>query len=486
MNHHLKIAIALLLLVAVGVAAAACGPDAIQPTEAPTDTAAPVEPTPTPAVTDTPRPTAVNVAVALSPPTGPPGTEVQVTASGLPPDVEVGLGIGPRDTEIESVVTLETGDSGFLSTTLAVPGSAEPGEAWVVVARTEDGAVEAVSNPFDVTVPEYRPQVALSPSTGPPGAVVEVVAEGFPPDASVEVGLGREDSEYDVVDTASTGADGTLTAQVTIPEAADPQERWVVVVTTVDRALEAVSKPFQVVGVGYQGTVAISPTSGPPGTAVQVVARGFPPEVEVDIGVGRVDSEYDVVSTTTSDEDGRVSTEITIPAFVEPEDRWVIVVASDQPPVTAVSDEFDVTQEPTPAGNLFTRTNIFLIAVGDDGQSGKEIGCDDSVVPVEIEIEPTIAPLTAALNRLLALGTREYGMSGLYNSLFRSDLVLDSVTITDGEAIIRLSGTLTIAGVCDAPRVRAQLEETALQYDTVDRVSIFVDGTPLDEMLAQN
>jgi spore germination protein GerM len=40
--------------------------------------------------------------------------------------------------------------------------------------------------------------------------------------------------------------------------------------------------------------------------------------------------------------------------------------------------------------------------------------------------------------------------------------------------------------VCDEPRVRAQLRETALQYATVDRVSILVDGTPLEELLNED
>jgi hypothetical protein len=40
-----------------------------------------------------------------------------------------------------------------------------------------------------------------------------------------------------------------------------------------------------------------------------------------------------------------------------------------------------------------------------------------------------------------------------------------------------------VGGVCDEPRVRAQLEETALQFVTVDSVSIFVNGQPLAEAL---
>lgn len=126
--------------------------------------------------------------------------------------------------------------------------------------------------------------------------------------------------------------------------------------------------------------------------------------------------------------------------------------------------------------NLVTRTNIYLIAVDDNGQSGKQIGCNDSVVPVEIEIEPTAAPLTAALTRLLDLDSQYYGQSGLYNVFYQSDLEVESIDIIDGEAVIRLSGNLLLGGVCDEPRVKAQIEETALQFSTVSEVSIYING----------
>ena len=45
------------------------------------------------------------------------------------------------------------------------------------------------------------------------------------------------------------------------------------------------------------------------------------------------------------------------------------------------------TQTPQPAGA--DRVKIFLIAVGDNGVSGKQIGCGDSLVPIDIAISPT-------------------------------------------------------------------------------------------------
>lgn len=127
---------------------------------------------------------------------------------------------------------------------------------------------------------------------------------------------------------------------------------------------------------------------------------------------------------------------------------------------------------------------VFLIALEDGGRSGKKIGCDDSVIPVQVAIAPTRGVLQAALEELLSLKEAYYGQSGLYNALYQSDLKLDSVSIEQGKAIIHLSGTMMLGGVCDNARVEAQLEETALQFPTVSQVSVFVNGRPLEEVLS--
>lgn len=137
-----------------------------------------------------------------------------------------------------------------------------------------------------------------------------------------------------------------------------------------------------------------------------------------------------------------------------------------------------------PVNGLFTRTTIHLIALEDAGASGPAIGCGDSVIPVVVDIEPTVAPMTAAYNRLLALKEQYDGESGLYNALYQSNLTLNGINIAGGVAMVSLSGQLVLGGACDAPRVQAQLEQTALQYTTVSAVNILVNGAPLAELLS--
>ncbi len=131
------------------------------------------------------------------------------------------------------------------------------------------------------------------------------------------------------------------------------------------------------------------------------------------------------------------------------------------------------------------KVKIFLIAINDNGKAGKKIGCDDSVVPVERTLPATAGVLTAALKDLLALREQYYGQSGLYNSLYQSKLTLDGVSITNGKANIALTGSLKLGGTCDSPRVAAQIQETALQFPTVQQVAVTLNGVALDKALSQ-
>ena len=128
---------------------------------------------------------------------------------------------------------------------------------------------------------------------------------------------------------------------------------------------------------------------------------------------------------------------------------------------------------------------IFLIALEDNGQSGILVGCGDSAVPVTVVIPRTQGVLKAALEKLLSIKEQYYGESGLYNALYQSDLKLKSVTIDQGKAVIHLTGTVMLGGVCDAPRVEAQIKQTALQFSTVSDVEVFINDIPLEDVLSQ-
>lgn len=175
-----------------------------------------------------------------------------------------------------------------------------------------------------------------------------------------------------------------------------------------------------------------------------------------------------------------------------------VVVPSDTPPPPTLAP----TPSPTPAASATptrrttpTRTptlapgtmrvKLFFVALEDNGKSGKKIGCNDSIVAVERIIPTTRTPLTAALKELLSVRARYYDQTGLYNSLYESNLKVDGISIVGGKATIHLSGKVMLGGVCDNPRVEAQIKETALQFSTVKQVAVFVNGVPLEKILSQ-
>ncbi|HEV2828098.1 MAG TPA: GerMN domain-containing protein [Pyrinomonadaceae bacterium] len=124
---------------------------------------------------------------------------------------------------------------------------------------------------------------------------------------------------------------------------------------------------------------------------------------------------------------------------------------------------------------------IYLVAVGDDGKSGKKIGCGDSLVAITRPIQKTAAPLTAAIRELLITPEQSGGARRLENFWKGRNLKVTSVSIRNQTATIQLSGEVFVAGVCDVPRIQRQIEETARQFPTVKKVKVFIGKRTLAE-----
>jgi spore germination protein GerM len=164
----------------------------------------------------------------------------------------------------------------------------------------------------------------------------------------------------------------------------------------------------------------------------------------------------------------------------------VEILINGDPLNAYLAGETDEEIGPQAAAAEVASVQIYLIALEDGGASGEEIGCGDSLVPVDVPIDPTPAPLEAAMKELLAVKDEFYGQSGLYNALHMSGLRFEEAIIyDDGTAVINLSGAVDFSGECDLPRFKGQLEATALQFSTVKRAAIFINGQPLDVITGQ-
>jgi hypothetical protein len=163
----------------------------------------------------------------------------------------------------------------------------------------------------------------------------------------------------------------------------------------------------------------------------------------------------------------------------------------DSPATSETSDNWTVESGNTEANYDTTGTpyvNIFMVALEDNGKSGRLIGCGDSLVGVQVKYGLSRDENTAkaTLEKLFAVKQQNYGESGLYNALYQSDLKVESLTVNaNKKATLNLSGKFMIGGVCDNPRFEEQIKETVLQFKNLySDVEIFINDKPLKELLS--
>lgn len=155
------------------------------------------------------------------------------------------------------------------------------------------------------------------------------------------------------------------------------------------------------------------------------------------------------------------------------------------PPSSAAASPTATEQPTTPAfPEQVAPLTIYYVAVGDNGVSGPAIGCGDSLVATTtapVRFTDQVAP---SIGTLLANKSRDVGQSGLVNVLYRSNLSYAGGELTGSTITIRLSGQFMLAGVCDIPRAKAQLEYTAMAASGATSAQVFINGRPIDEVLS--
>jgi spore germination protein GerM len=141
--------------------------------------------------------------------------------------------------------------------------------------------------------------------------------------------------------------------------------------------------------------------------------------------------------------------------------------------------------EAAPSKAQVTEVKIYLVALGDNGKNGKKVGCEDSLVPVTRNVPATAAPLKAALLELFADREPDKKETDLNLGNYWRGMQLKSVAIEDGTAIIHLTGEApSVAGICDEPRIKGQIIETARQFQTVKKVKVFINGKPMNDVIS--
>lgn len=140
-----------------------------------------------------------------------------------------------------------------------------------------------------------------------------------------------------------------------------------------------------------------------------------------------------------------------------------------------------VTPTATPMTSSLT---IYYIAVGDAGRSGVAAGCGDSAVATYTSPVRQTDPVGSAIQTLLANHHRYVGQSGLLNALYQSTLAYRGHRMSGPTVLLYLTGTFRIGGVCDIPRVKAQLEYTAMKAAHASRAVVYVGTQTIDQALS--
>jgi hypothetical protein len=134
------------------------------------------------------------------------------------------------------------------------------------------------------------------------------------------------------------------------------------------------------------------------------------------------------------------------------------------------------------AGAAVDQAKIYVIAEGDNGESGELVGCGDSLIPVTRDIPSgltTEGKIEALLDLLFSLKDPYYGQSGYYNAVYSSNLFVESVEIEGNTAAIYLSGQVSVGGVCDEPRVEGQITAIARQFAGITNAIVIFNGGSL-------
>lgn len=104
----------------------------------------------------------------------------------------------------------------------------------------------------------------------------------------------------------------------------------------------------------------------------------------------------------------------------------------------------------------------------------------ENVIAVKRSVQKTTAPARAALEELLR--GPYFSERSNYSTNINSGVVIQSLTIADGVARVDFSDLLgaSVAGSCRVLGIRAQIEKTLMQFDTVKDVVISIDGRTED------
>ncbi len=164
-------------------------------------------------------------------------------------------------------------------------------------------------------------------------------------------------------------------------------------------------------------------------------------------------------------------------------DHYLASISNDNPVVTQT---IEPSQSP-PVSQPESKTaplSLFYVAVDDNGVSGTEVGCGDSLVMTTTEPVTFTNQVKASFDRLLADHEQRLGESGLYNALYQSRLSYVGSSVSGDTVTVNLTGELQSGGTCDDPRIITQLKRAASVAAGVGNAVVKIDGVTVEQRLS--
>jgi hypothetical protein len=152
------------------------------------------------------------------------------------------------------------------------------------------------------------------------------------------------------------------------------------------------------------------------------------------------------------------------------------------------SDPPSKTEESTETTSESTTVEVAYIALEDNGANGPLVGCGDSEILTEETLSGKLNTkdrIEAALENLFANKDQFLGGSGLYNALYQSTLVVNSVKIEETVLTVEISGETQSGGECDDPRIMQQIRATVennIDSEKKLTITILLNDKPLEKL----
>ena len=181
--------------------------------------------------------------VSIAPTSGQSGTLVQVVANGFLPNMPVSVGMGPANSEFTQVLQGSTDANGSFVGNFPIQGGSGMD---ILIAVAHDGQPGTLAGDVFHIIDASQPAVAIYPTSGEAGTLVQVVASGFTPNMSVTVGMGPVNSGFGLVAEGTTDANGVFITNVAAQGSLGMQ--LVFAVSTEDQPGILSTQQFQITG----------------------------------------------------------------------------------------------------------------------------------------------------------------------------------------------------------------------------------------------